>query len=67
MLSAQGIEAGARVHFELKKRFGPAKVHLYAYLEIGGNISFERPQMGGYVAAGGGIDIDIWIIGISCH
>lgn len=65
MLSAQGIEAGARVHFELKKRFGPAKVHLYAYLEIGGNISFERPQMGGYVAAGGGIDIDIWIIGIS--
>ncbi len=65
MLSAQGIETGARVHFELRKRFGPAKVHLYAYLEIGGNISFERPQMGGYVAAGGGIDIDIWIIGIS--
>ncbi|MDP2162058.1 MAG: hypothetical protein Q8K02_16375 [Flavobacterium sp.] len=49
----------------MKKRFGPAKVHLYAYLEIGGYISFERPQIGGYVAAGGGIDIDIWIIGIS--
>jgi len=65
MLSAQGIEAGARVDFELNKRFGPAKVHLFAYLEIGGHISFERPQMGGYVAAGGGIDIDIWIIGIS--
>lgn len=65
MLSAQGIEAGARVHFEIKKQFGPAKVHLYAYLEVGGYISFERPQIGGYIAAGGGIDIDIWIIGIS--
>ncbi len=65
MLSAQGIEAGARVHFEIRKKFGPAKVHLYAYLEIGGYISFERPQIGGYIAAGGGIDVDIWIIGIS--
>lgn len=65
MLSAQGIEAGARVSFELKKTFGPAKVHLYAYLEVGGYISFERPQIGGYIAAGGGIDIDIWIIAIS--
>ncbi len=65
MLSAQGIEAGARVHFELKKRFGPAKIHLYAYIEVGGYISFERPQIGGYIAAGGGIDVDIWIIGIS--
>lgn len=65
MLSAQGIEAGARVDFDLKQRFGPAKVHLYAYLEIGGFISFERPQIGGYIAAGGGIDIDIWIIGVT--
>ncbi|MDT0294835.1 hypothetical protein ACFQ3R_00465 [Mesonia ostreae] len=65
MLSAQGIEAGARAEFDLRKRFGPAKVHLYAYLEVGGFISFERPQIGGYIAAGGGIDIDIWIIGIS--
>lgn len=65
MLSAQGIEAGARAEFDINKRFGPAKVHLYAYLEVGGFISFERPQIGGYIAAGGGIDIDIWIIGIS--
>lgn len=65
MLSGQGIEAGARVHFELRARFSPAKVHLYAYIEVGGFISFERPQMGGYIAAGGGIDVDIWIIGIS--
>lgn len=65
MLSAQGIQAGARVSFELKKTFGPAKVHLYAYLEVGGYISFERPQIGGYIAAGGGIDVDIWIIAVS--
>jgi hypothetical protein len=65
MISAQGIEAGARVEFDLRKHFGPAKVHLYAYLEVGGHISFERPQIGGYIALGGMIDIDIWIIGIT--
>ncbi len=65
MLSAQGIEAGARVDFELKKQFGPAKVHLAAYVEVGGYISFERPQIGGYIAAGGIIDIDIWIVAVS--
>jgi len=65
MLSAQGIEAGARLDFELRKRFGPARVYIYAYLEMGGFISFERPQIGGYIAAGGVIDIDIWIIGVT--
>lgn len=65
MLSAQGIEAGARIDFDLRKRFGPFKVHIWAYLEVGGYISFERPQIGGYIAAGGGIDVDVWIIGIT--
>lgn len=65
MLSATGIEAGARVEFDLRKRFGPAKVHIYAYLEMGGFISFERPQIGGYIALGGMIDIDIWIVGVT--
>ncbi|WP_299767416.1 hypothetical protein [uncultured Dokdonia sp.] len=65
MLSAQGIEAGARLDFELRKRFGPAKVHILAYLEMGGFVSFERPQIGGYIAAGGSIDIDIWIVGVT--
>ncbi|MBF7093216.1 hypothetical protein IUY40_16915 [Flavobacterium sp. ALJ2] len=62
MLSAQGIEAGARLDYKLNKSFGPAKVRLWAYLELGGKISFKRPQMGGYIAAGGGINIKIWII-----
>ncbi len=65
MISSKGIEAGARVEFDLNKRFGPAKVHIYAYVEVGGHISFERPQIGGYLAFGGMIDIEIWIIGIS--
>ncbi|MBW1656766.1 hypothetical protein [Flavobacterium quisquiliarum] len=64
MLSAQGIEAGARLDFKLQQSFGPAKVKLWAYLELGGKISFKRPQMGGYIAAGGGIQIKLWIINI---
>lgn len=64
MLSAQGIEAGARLDFKLQKSFGPAKVKLWAYLEMGGKISFKGPQMGGYIAAGGGIQIKIWIINV---
>ncbi|TXD82127.1 hypothetical protein ESY86_15790 [Subsaximicrobium wynnwilliamsii] len=65
MLSATGIEAGARVEFDLRKRFGPARVRIYAYLEMGGFVSFERPQIGGYIALGGMIDINIWIVGIT--
>lgn len=64
MLSAQGIEAGARLDFKLQKSFGPAKVKLWAYLELGGKISFKRPQMGGYITAGGGIQIKLWIINV---
>lgn len=64
MLSAQGIAAGARLDFKLQQSFGPAKVKLWAYLELGGNISFKRPQMGGYITAGGGIQIKIWIINV---
>ncbi|MCP4323494.1 MAG: hypothetical protein GY787_16920, partial [Alteromonadales bacterium] len=65
MLSASGIEAGARVEFNLNERFGPARVHINAYFEMGGFISFERPQIGGYIALGGTIAIRIWIVGIS--
>lgn len=64
MLSAQGIEAGARLDFKLEKKFGPAQVKLWAYLEMGGKISFKRPQMGGYITAGGGIQIKIWIVNV---
>ncbi|SDX75638.1 hypothetical protein [Flavobacterium degerlachei] len=49
MLSAQGIQAGARLDYDLNKSFGPAKIHLWAYIELGGQISFKRPQMGAYM------------------
>lgn len=64
MLSAQGIEAGARLDFKLQQNFGPARVKLWAYLEMGGKISFKRPQMGGYISAGGGIQIKLLIINV---
>lgn len=64
MISAQGIEAGARLDFKLQQSFGPAKVKLWAYLEMGGKISFKRPQMGGYISAGGGIQVKLWIINV---
>ncbi|MEM6721736.1 MAG: hypothetical protein AAF611_20580 [Bacteroidota bacterium] len=62
MLSAQGIEAGARVDLELKKNFFGIKVKISAYVEVGGFISFERFQLGGYVAFGGTIAISVWKI-----
>jgi hypothetical protein len=65
MLSATGIEAGSRIEIDIRKRFGPARVRIYAYLEMGGFISFERPQIGGYLALGGMIDINIWIVGVT--
>lgn len=65
MISAQGIQAGARAEIDLRRSFGPARVRLYAYLELGGFISFERFQLGGYIKFGGMIDVNIWIIGVS--
>ena len=64
MMSASGIEAGARAEFNFDKRFGPARVRAWAYIEVGGSVSFERPQIGGYAAVGGGAEVDIWIIGV---
>ena len=66
MLSASGIEAGGRVDFQLKKNFFGIKVELSAYVEVGGFISFHRPQMGGYLSLGGRIKISVWkIVGFS--
>lgn len=62
MISAQGIEAGARAQFIIDKNFAGIKVHLSAYIEVGGHVSFKRPQTGGYMLAGGMIKIDVWKI-----
>lgn len=64
MLSAKGIEAGARGEMSFKRKYGPIRVAAWAYIEIGGKISFERPQFGAYFAAGVGADIDIKIVSL---
>jgi hypothetical protein len=62
MLSARGIEAGARGEFIFNRTYGPVKVSAWAYVEVGGRISFEKPQIGGYIAAGVGAEINIRIL-----
>ncbi|KOS04789.1 hypothetical protein AM493_01065 [Flavobacterium akiainvivens] len=64
MLSAKGIEAGARGDFDFKRKYGPVKVHAWAYIEVGGKISFERPQFGAYLDAGVGADINVRVFEI---
>ncbi|MFC3754814.1 hypothetical protein ACFONJ_02335 [Chryseobacterium tructae] len=62
MISGKGIQAGARGEFRFDRRFGPIKVFVLAYLELGGKISFQKPQMGAYLEAGLTIDVDVVII-----
>ncbi len=63
-LSGKGIEAGARAEFEFDKKYGPVRVRAYAYIEMGGKISFERPQIGAYFAVGGEALIDVKILSV---
>ncbi len=64
MLSAKGIAAGSRGEFDFQRRYGIIRVHAWAYIEVGGKISFERPQFGAYLKAGVGADIDIKFISL---
>ncbi|OJJ15925.1 hypothetical protein BKI52_37025 [marine bacterium AO1-C] len=64
MLSAKGIEVGARAEFNFDKRFGPAHVKAWLYAEVGAKLSFEQPQLGGYVAVGGGLEVSLWFISL---
>ncbi len=63
MLSASGIEAGAGVHFEFSKSYGPVSVDAYAYLDTWAYISFERSQAGGGIALGGHVDVTFMKVG----
>lgn len=62
MLSSRGIEAGSGGSLDFKRKYGPIKVKAWGYYELGGKISFERPQFGAYMGAGLGADIDIKIV-----
>ena len=64
MLSGKGIQAGARGEFRFERKYGPVSIFVLAYLELGGRISFEKPQMGGYFEAGLAIDINVKIFRI---
>lgn len=64
MISGKGIKAGARGEFRFDRKFGPVSIFVLAYLELGGRISFQKPQMGSYIEAGLAIDINVKIFRI---
>ena len=63
MLSSSGIRAGAGASFALRKRFGPIKAELSAYLDVAARISFERKQFGGSIRLGGSVGLKIFRFG----
>lgn len=70
MLSAGGIQGGARGELNFDKNFAGIHVWANCYIEIGGRISFEKPQFGAYLAAGVDAGIDLWGIitfGLAIH
>jgi len=64
MLSAKGIEAGARGEFNFDRNYSVIKVKAHAFIEIGGKISFERPQMGSYLMAGVNAQIKVLFVSL---
>ncbi|KFC19675.1 hypothetical protein [Chryseobacterium sp. FH1] len=64
MISGKGIKAGARGEFRFDRKYGPVKIFVLAYLELGGKVSFQKPQMGAYIEAGLAIDINVKIFRI---
>ncbi|WP_130735947.1 hypothetical protein [Flavobacterium sp. J27] len=65
MLSAKGIEAGARGEFNFNRNYGVIKVQAHAFIEVGGKVSFERPQMGAYLMAGVSARIRVLFVTLS--
>lgn len=64
MLSASGIAAGAGVTWGFEKSYagGMVRASVGVYIKVGGFISFERPQIGGFAMLGGHVDASLfWI------
>jgi hypothetical protein len=61
MLSAAGIAAGAGVTFGFNKSYagGMVRASVGVYIKVGGFISFERPQLGGFAMLGGHVDVSL--------
>lgn len=61
MLSAAGIAAGAGVTFGFDKRYagGLVRASVGVYIKVGGTISFQSPQIGGFAMLGGHVDVSL--------
>lgn len=61
MISAAGIAAGAGVTFGFNKSYagGAVRASVGVYIKVGGFISFERPQIGGFAMLGGHVDVSL--------
>ncbi|HMJ47202.1 MAG TPA: hypothetical protein VK498_07715, partial [Ferruginibacter sp.] len=63
MLSVSGIETGAGIKFETKKKYGPVRIEISAYADIYAMLSFRKPQVGGGIACGGTIGATVFGFG----
>lgn len=61
MIAAKGIEAGARIDFNLNLII----LKVWAAIEVGAKVSFERPQTGGYIYVEGGAELNLYIVKVS--
>ncbi|MEG1590421.1 hypothetical protein [Chryseobacterium sp.] len=61
MIAAKGIEAGARIDFNLNLLI----LKVWASIQVGGKVSFERPQTGGYIYVEGGAELNLFIVKVS--
>lgn len=63
MISSSGIKTGAGVSYGFKKRYGPLKAELKAYMDVWGVISFKPIQIGGGIRVGGSVELSLFGIG----
>jgi hypothetical protein len=61
MISAAGIEAGAKVGIDFDLMIARA----WVMVEVGSQISFERPQVGGYIYIEGGFSLKFLIVQVN--
>ncbi len=64
-VSAKNKTLDAHGEFNFNKKFGAAHVKARLYTKIGGAVSVDRSQIGGYLEVGGFLDINLW--GISAR
>jgi hypothetical protein len=60
MVSHSGIRAGAGSAYSLKKKWGPLKAELSAYLDVTGQISRSPKQIGASIQVGGTVEVSIF-------